>query len=265
MDLLRLYHKRELCTGFAAGPKYHHDISKIFISSHCLICSCFWAQWSWIPAETPGNAFRVCCTWLLRKQVLDRNPAIFRNPSGDQSRKPCKICGGQRPPLLEAQPWQLHSSKSGIQVGHGGVCSPCIWAQRVGRNRSEWPHWESFRLGQWSPHRGVKRAALSPWNSHFHPLWCVWLSLGQKHFGTELAPDLFEVSLLCWGASSVDIMWAGLVCFCEIEHCSYFCRLFEGSRLQQCSWRAMHQIKQKCQIVWYLSFDMRCLWAHVNQ
>ena len=99
---------------------------------------------------------------LLRKQVPDRNPAIFRNPSGGQSRKPCKICGGQRPPLLEAQPWQLHSSKSGIQVGHGGVCSSCIWAQRVGRNRSEWPHWESFRLGQWSPHRGVKRAALSP-------------------------------------------------------------------------------------------------------
>jgi hypothetical protein len=37
-------------------------------------------------------------------------------------------------------------------------------------------------------------------------LCAVWLSIGQKHFGKELAPEIFEVSLLRWNLSSLEII-----------------------------------------------------------
>ena len=122
---------------------------------HWLMCSCFLGS---VIMEPRGHARKPICRLLylasdevldevealLRKQVPTPNPAVFRNPSGDKSRRPCKICGGQRPPFENAESMQLHSAKCGLEVGHGCVCLPCRWAQRVDRNRDEWPRWESL-------------------------------------------------------------------------------------------------------------------------
>ena len=77
------------------------------------------------------------------------------NPSGSSLAGPCSVCGGQRPPHPEAEPWHLRQNSKGQHLAKSGRCASCVWSLRSQQCRSLWPHWQSFRDGTWPPTKGV--------------------------------------------------------------------------------------------------------------
>ena len=84
---------------------------------------------------------------LIQERLEREEPPRSTNPSGDSTRgRPCSKCGAPSPPAEGAPPWPTRPGPGDEQVPKGGVCTPCLRANK--RQRTEWKPPERRQLGK---------------------------------------------------------------------------------------------------------------------